>query len=247
MTATVQDATGSLTPPPEIDINYGDELRWRAGYLLGSVDWVCVKLLGFSPLDKITEPLVGDWGRFQATGIAWKNISHATTIVGSNYSGMASDSSTFWEGDAAEAYAQQLNEISENFEGYAEACDVMTETTQAIEDVTEATAALLFEILSWLGSWASRIAAEAAIPIAGWAAGVIDGAINTGEAIRKCDKAFRAIEKVINVIKKMWDVVSFFLSRYGDFKQMVRAVNAGKGIATMYQAPGRTSSAVGAA
>src|SRR5699024_8290595 len=157
-TVSIRSVDSALTPPPEFGSDYGTELRWKAGPLIGSVDWVCEQLLGLSPLTELTKPLVGDWGRFESASIAWAQVGGAVSIVGDNYRRMASARVQFWEGDAATAYSERLSAIADEFLDYEEGCSAMVETSQALKDLTTTAVELLYGILGWLGDWATRIA-----------------------------------------------------------------------------------------
>ncbi|MPV49051.1 hypothetical protein GCG21_03330 [Pseudactinotalea sp. HY160] len=247
MSITITDAEGFLMPPPVLGTDYGTELRWAAGPLIGGVDWVCEQLLGFSPLIELTKDLIGDWGLFESSAMAWTQVGLAVNTVGENYNRMASDRSSFWTGDAAEAYSSRLRSVAENFSSYEEGCAAMVETSNALRDLLTTSVELLYGILGWLGDWATRIAIEAAVPVFGWIAGAIDGAINTVVALDKFRKGIDAITKVVNFIERFSHVIEILTKVAAAIKTAATVATAAHNIRAATTARGATANAFGVA
>lgn len=247
MTVTITSVDSTLVPPPEFGSDYGTELRWKAGPLIGSVDWVCEQLLGVSPLTELTKPLIGDWGRFESASLAWGQVGSAVSIVGSNYRQMAHGRALFWEGEAATAYSERLASIADQFLDYEEGCAAMVDTSQALKDLTTTAVELLYGILGWLGDWATRIAIEAAVPVFGWIAGAIDGAINTVVALDKFRKGIDAITKIVNFIERFAHVIEVLIKVAQAIKMSAQVVTATSNIRAVSSATGATGNAFGVA
>lgn len=247
MTITLTNVDALLSPPPELGTDYGTELRWSAGPLIGSVDWVCEQLLGLSPLTELTKPIVGDWGRFESASMAWAQTGQAVAAVGENFRSMSAARAEFWLGDAADAYSARLDSIAENFSAYEEGCAAMVDTSSALKDLTTTAVELLYGILGWLGDWATRIAIEAAVPVFGWIAGAIDGAINTVVALDKCRKGLAAIEKIVNFIERFTAVIEILIKVANTIKAAATAAEAISNIRAVNSSADATANAFGSA
>lgn len=187
--------------------NIGNELRWSAGPLIGSVDWACEQLLGISPLVELTRPLVGDFGKLQQAIVAWRCSEAAVVAIGTNVAAAGQQSTTSWRGPAGDAFRARMEAIAKSCDQYGEGCSAMAQVSEAMLDLCKTGAQFLLSVLGWLGDWATRIVIQAAVPVFGWIAGAIDGAINTAVAIDKVRKGLDLIQKVIQFIERFRDVI----------------------------------------
>ena len=84
----VMDASSFLVAPhaPE---NPVQDLRWSAGALLGSIDWVAEQFIGFSILDRcVYHPLAGDWQGIYKASEAWNHAGDAAQAMARNHAGL---------------------------------------------------------------------------------------------------------------------------------------------------------------
>ena len=82
------DASSFLVAPQAPD-NPVSDLRWSAGALLGSIDWVAEKFIGFSILDRcVFHPFAGDWQGIYKASEAWNHAGDAAQAMTRNHAGL---------------------------------------------------------------------------------------------------------------------------------------------------------------
>lgn len=101
--AEAEDVRSYLVPPVPGE-NFVQDLRWSAGLILGGIDWVAEKILGFSILEEVVyKPFAGDWQQITAASLAWGHGADAMRALGANFSALASTTGA-WAGDAGQAF-----------------------------------------------------------------------------------------------------------------------------------------------
>ena len=154
--------TGSLS---EIE-----DLRWSAGIVLGSVDWVFEQIFGFSLLDEVVyKPFAGDWNRVQQASEAWTHVGGALGAVSQNTTGML-PAMAEWTGRGSEAFLRAATVI------VGADSSLASSAAGAVSVLISGLAILVKEISKAIGRTLETIAnflitkaAEAATPVAGWA------------------------------------------------------------------------------
>ncbi|MGC0252114.1 hypothetical protein [Pseudactinotalea sp. Z1748] len=195
---------GLISPAPTTD-DFGEGLRWKAGPLLGGLDWLLEQLTGTSAIRSLVEPIAGDWVGLSSGEQAWSHAQHASEAVGRNFAAAANPAG--WTGEAAEAYSERMQEIGDSFTQYGEGCAAMAEVTGALVELTKSTAEAIAGILGFLGDWLTRAAAQMAVPVVGWAVGAIDGVISSATAIRKINQGIRLIQTVVDTVERFRSVI----------------------------------------
>ncbi|MEV7971728.1 hypothetical protein [Cellulomonas sp. NPDC089187] len=204
----VYDPTSVLVPPAEPAENFADSLRWKAGPLLGGLDWLLEQLIGKSAIAELVEPIAGDWNGLERGAQAWGNAAGACAAIAGNYRAVATDVLGSWSGEAAEAFSARALEIADSFAQYGEGCGAMGEVTAALLELAKTTAETIAGVLGLIGDLLTRLLAEAAIPIAGWVAGAIDGAISGALLLGKFQTAYSALQRLLTAIDGIIDAVT---------------------------------------
>jgi uncharacterized protein YukE len=203
----VYDPQAGLVAPAGPAENFADSLRWKAGPLLGGLDWLLEELTGWSAIAELVEPIAGDWTGLEKGAQAWHHAADASSAVGANYAAAAQDVVAGWVGEAADAFSARAREIADTFTQYADGCSAMGEVTSALLDLCKATAESIAGILGFFGDYLTRALVEASIPIAGWVVGAIDGAISGSVLLVKFERGYRLIQKVLDAIENFREVI----------------------------------------
>ena len=202
------DASARITPPVSGEANFGDDLRWKAGPLLGGLDWLLEQLTGCSPIETMVKPLSGDWVALDNGRIAWLNCAALADDVSLNFTDLASQTSAEWAGNGSAAFQNRAISIGDTFTQYGDGCRAMGEAMEGLISLAKATAETIVTILGILGDALTRIAAQAAVPVIGWITGAVDGGITAIRMVGWIDKAIKAIQAVINFIGRFAMIIA---------------------------------------
>lgn len=239
------DPQALLVPPTGPAQNFADSLRWRAGALLGGLDWLVAELTGFSAIAWLVEPVAGDWVGLEKGAQAWRASADATLAVRDNLQAAVGQAAQGWAGPAAEAFGTRLTGVADSFGQYAEGCGAMAEVTSALLDLCKATAETLAGILGFIGDYLTRLMIEAAIPVAGWIAGAVDGAVSSALLIRKLQQGYRLIETVVTLVERFATVLQVIKRIAVIISTLARTLRAAVNIRTIDLAGDATATAFG--
>lgn len=246
MTVTeLHDPRSALVDPPGPAEDFADSLRWKAGALLGGLDWLVTEITGVSAIAALVEPLSGDWAALEKSAQAWRAAANATLAVSENVAAMSPQAQAEWLGAAAEAFGARAESVAECFGEYAEGCGAMAEVTAALIDLCKATAETIAGILGFIGDYLTRLLIEAAIPVIGWVAGALDGLVSSALLIKKLHAGYRALERVVTFIERFRSVL-LVIRRIGIvITTLTRAIRAGVNVRSVTIADGAASTAFG--
>lgn len=246
MTVTeLNDPQAFLVDPPGPAEDFADSLRWKAGVLLGGLDWLYEEITGTSIIAALVEPLSGDWAGLEKSAQAWQAAGNATLDVAENIAAMGPQARAVWDGAAAEAFAGRTESVAECFGQYAEGCGAMAEVTVALLDLCKATAETIAGILGFVGDYLTRLLIEASIPVVGWVAGAIDGVVSSALLIQKLHAGYRALERVVQFIERFASVLMVLRRIAIVITTLTRAVRAGVNVRSLTIADDAASTAFG--
>jgi hypothetical protein len=178
-----------------------ESMRWGAGPLLGGIDWVFEQIAGFSLLeDVIMKPFAGDWTGIEEVSLAWQYLGESSRAIADNAAGLA-EQGEFWDGEAGLAFRGGMVAIGAGMYGVGSACDSVSGTVGTLVLVSKAGAATIGFILNKISIKLLRIAAEAAIPIAGWIAAAIEGAILVTEIFSLVRLIYTIVDTIFDAIE----------------------------------------------
>lgn len=186
---------------PDVGGNEFQELRWSAGAVLGGIDWVAEQLIGFSILEEVVfKPFAGDAKDIKRASMAWANTSQAFTAIAENFAGLTSSTTAGWKGDAGEAFRVAMAAGSAAFVGVGHAATTVSDLVQKIALVSQAACIGIGMLLKKISEKLIRLAAEAAVPVAGWIAAAGEAVILVQDVIAGVRLAYSIIEGVVDVI-----------------------------------------------
>lgn len=197
----VQDASSFLVPP-EAPSSEMEDLRWSAGAILGSIDWVIEQLTGKSLLNElIFKHLIGDWKAVQKAGIAWKEISDAAVAVGQNDSEILPALSE-WTGNGSESAISFIKQLSENTTAFHDVATFFSSTMSLFASALKAAAAGIGAILKFISNMILKLLAKLAVPVAGWLAAGIDVALSVNKVIGQIKLAYTIVNILYDMLSK---------------------------------------------
>lgn len=178
-----EQAPQSFLVAPATPTSEMENLRWSAGVFIGGLDWVFEKLFGWSLLnDFIFKEIIGDWRFVGRAADAWGHIDDALVAVGQNDSGILPALSE-WLGKGSEACNAFITALSAATTAASYAAGAAKNIIAKFALAAKMAAIGLGWILKKISYKLARIAAEAAVPVVGWALAVAECAITISEVI----------------------------------------------------------------
>ena len=102
----------SYLPRPQGEDPEIESIRWSAGPIFGGVDWIWEELFGYSLIEEITKPFVGDWERMREASQAWTHAGDALTAISQNYMGLLPPLAV-WQGKGSEMFLAAAGVVSQ--------------------------------------------------------------------------------------------------------------------------------------
>jgi hypothetical protein len=99
----IGDPTRHLTSPGDYSDRVGDAYGSIGGEL-GDIDSLWRMVTGWSLIEKVLEPVAGDWGRLFELRDVWNNLGAALTDVTDNLNNGDYTLEPHWQGNAASAF-----------------------------------------------------------------------------------------------------------------------------------------------
>ncbi|KGM14590.1 WXG100 family type VII secretion target [Cellulomonas bogoriensis] len=251
VTETVDPRT-VLAAPSAPPVDMVRELQSSAGLLLGGLDWLLVELTGTSALENFVKPLAGDWSRLAAGAEAWSRTAVAVDGIATNLGAAGDQVTGTWTGPGAEAFSARARMLAEDFHEYGDGCRVMAEVTEALFELCQATAETIASILGFIGDALTRIAIQAAIPVAGWVTGTVDGAVSSGILIFRLQRAYQVLQTLLSAVERYRHVITTVVRIAAILERLARLLSttanigaAGGNIRTVTMADGAVAQSFG--
>lgn len=199
------DASSYLVPPQAPE-NPVQDLRWSAGILLGSIDWVAEKFIGFSILDRcVYHPLAGDWQGIYRGSQAWQHAADAVSAIGKNHVGLIASTPTGWQGQAGNSFRGAMGTIGGAALGLGMGYEYASGLVGTIAKVCKLACTGIGMGLKTIANTLLEMAAEAATPVLGWAVGAFEG--------------YKQVEKVISTVRLIYTILETVSSAISDFAE----------------------------
>ncbi|MGV8884566.1 MAG: hypothetical protein ACOH1T_03120 [Microbacteriaceae bacterium] len=192
----------SFLPRPQAQDPGIEDIRWSAGLIFGSVDWVMEKLTGISLLEEVTKPFSGDWVRIREASFAWKHTGDAMSAIGQNSMALLPPMAS-WTGKGSEAFLAAMGVLSQAHTVVAGPAGSISSALKMLVILSKEMAALILKILKRLEKKLMLIAAEAAVPVVGWAAALITAGFSTYELIQDARTAYKWINMIYDFVSGM--------------------------------------------
>jgi hypothetical protein len=206
----LMDASSFLVTPQAPD-NPVQDLRWSAGALLGSVDWVAEKFIGFSILDRcVFHPLAGDWQGIFKCSEAWNHAGDAAQAMARNHAGLVASTPPTWQGLSGDSFRATMGTIAGACLGLSAAYAYAGGLVKTLSTVTKLACVAIGKALQVIADKLIKMAAEAATPVVGWAIGAAT--------------AYSDIQKVIQMVRLIYTIFETIESAIQDFVEAKTAI-----------------------
>jgi len=222
-------------PEPSADIGkFIETQKDSCGLIISGINAVIEKITGWSLLETIYKPLCGDYNTIDSMRQAWPKVADSIRLVNDNYSGLKDDTPTVWTGQGAEAAMKRLQTMIDYHEHQAKGCDLLGDQLGNVLEVSKAAVEVVSLGLSLLDSLAEDAISDAAVPVIGWAKGLVTAPRDITKAvstIRKCVKAINSIRDLLLKLPKVTRTVSVVLKTTDEavnFANTVISIDGGK-------------------
>lgn len=197
------DPTSYLVTP-QIDENFMEDLRWNAGVILGSLDWIAERIFHVSILKEyVFKPLGGDWQAIGSSADAWRHSGRALMEMSSNFSGLPGQVDT-WRGNASLAFQAAMAALSAATVGLSYAFDFVGGLVDNVRTVAKLACSGIAAALQWISNKLLKIAAKAALPVVGWA-------MIAFEAVEDIQKVMFFLRMINTLITSILDAIADFI------------------------------------
>jgi hypothetical protein len=186
---------------PDAGGNFVQDLRWSAGLILGGLDWVAEFFIGFSVLEEaIFKPFGGDWEAMNRASVAWSHSGRAFMEMSSNISALPEQMSS-WQGEAADAFRAAMAALSGAVVGVSYAFDYVSGLVANVELVSKMACSAIAMIMGFIASNLMILAAEAAVPVIGWAAAAAHVVVIVGYVVSALKIIYTLIDAILAAIE----------------------------------------------
>ncbi len=193
-----------VTPqtPPE---NFVEDLRWNSGLILGSIDWVVERFIGYSVLEEcVYKPFGGDWHAIGRASGAWSHGGQSLMELGSNFSGLPGQAEG-WRGDAAEAFQAALALMSAAAVALSYAFDAVSGLVGIVESAAKIACSAIASAIGLIETIVLLILPQLTIPIAGWITA-------TATAMTQIKRVIMAVKVINMAINALMDAINEFIA-----------------------------------
>lgn len=209
----VSDASSFLVSPNAPD-NFVQDLRWSAGTLLGSIDWVAEQFVGFSILDRcVYHPLAGDWQGIYRASEAWKHAGAASMAIGANHAGLVATTPATWQGESGNSFRLAMTGATAASMGLSTAFELAGGYVKTISTVCKLACTGIGMALDFIATKLLKMAANASVPIIGWAKQAYDMYDDVNSIIKKVRLAYTIIETIESAINDFIEAKTSILAK----------------------------------
>jgi hypothetical protein len=189
---------------PQHNVSFIEDLRWSAGVLLGSIDWVAEQFLGVSVLEEyVFKPFGGDWEAMDRGSIAWSHCDKALTETASNFTGLPGQLDE-WTGRASAEFLGAMTVLGGATMGVSYAFGYASDLLDKVRLVAKLACAAIGSILKKISHKLMRIAIESSVPIAGWI-------VAAAEIALAIDDVIKWVRRILTLITMILDAITEFI------------------------------------
>lgn len=222
-----EDDVQSYLVTPTGSFSELENLRWSAGLILGSLDWVFEKLFGFSLLNEIVfKPFAGDWNRVQCASGAWQVASDAMGAVSQNTTGILPGLAE-WTGKGSEAFAAATAAMAYVDNAIAGVAGTISTVITGFALLVKQASKMIGKLLKKISYKLARIAAEAAVPAVGWAMAVFEMASTVQDIYDSFMKAYKWVSRIYSFISKIIAAKASIVDTYRQAADVIEALGRG--------------------
>ena len=222
----LSDASSYLVPgqAPE---NFVQDLRWSAGLLLGSIDWVAEQFCGFSILQRcVYGPLAGDWQGIYRCSEAWKHAGEAADAIAHNHAGLVAATPATWEGLSGNSFRLMMTTLSGATLGLSTVYGTAAGYVQTVSTVCKLACTAIGFALNQISTILLEMAAEAAVPVIGWAVGAATLYSKVNKVIGLVRLVYTALETVTSAIQDFVEAKTGLLDKLALLEDLLQGAVA---------------------
>lgn len=201
-TVTEKQDVRSYLPRPQGEDPEIESIRWKAGPIFGGVDWLFEELVGYSLLEEVTKPFSGDWERMREAQFAWTHAGDAMSAIGQNVMGLLPPLAS-WTGKGSEAFVAAAGVMSQAHTVVAGPAGTVATAIKVLILLCKEAVGKILKILDRLAQKLLRIAAEAAVPVAGWLVAAVEAGIAVYDLIQDARWAYKWINMIYDLVSGM--------------------------------------------
>jgi hypothetical protein len=182
--------------------------------LLGGIDWVAEKFIGFSILDRcVYHPLAGDWQGIYKASEAWNHGADALQAIGRNHAGLVAGTPATWQGLSGNSFRGAMTTITSATLGLAYCYQYAGGLVKTISTVCKGACTAIGFALKFIADKLIEMAAEAATPVIGWAVGAARAYSNISGVISKVRLIYSLFETVESAIQDFAEAKTSILGK----------------------------------
>ncbi len=222
----------SYLVPPACTENWVQDVRWNAGVLLGSIDWVAEQFIGFSILERcVFSPLGGDWRAISRASEAWHHSASAAIAIGRNCAALTASSVDGWQGAGGDAFRAIAASMSGALVALGAGYEKASGLVSTVATVSKLACAGIGMAIKQIANILIKIAAEAAVPVVGWAVGAAT--------------IWWDVEKVVGLVRLVYNLIETVMSAIEQFAESkVELLDSVRLIEDLVESLARTTGAV---
>jgi hypothetical protein len=216
------DSSSFLVAPQAPD-NPVSDLRWSAGALLGSIDWVAEKFIGFSILDRcVFHPFAGDWQGIFKCSEAWHHAGDAAQGMTRNHAGLVAATPETWQGLSGDSFRLAMTAIAGATYELSAAYSYAGDLVKTLSTVTKLACVGIGSLLKMIADKLLKMAAEAATPVIGWAVGAFTVYDDVQDIITWVRRVNTLIETIASAIQDFAEAKTSILTKYQIIEDLAR-------------------------
>jgi hypothetical protein len=193
----------SYLPYPQGDNPEIESVRWKAGAIFGGVDWMWEQVFGYSLLEEITKPFVGDWERITQAAVAWTHAGDASKAIGDNYRGMLPAVGGSWVGDGSEQFLVAAAVVADGHGLMQSPAGALSLALKGLAAAVKWVVGKILGLLEKLSYTLLRMAAAATVPVAGWVFGAIYGGLEIMDLVKDVRDAYKWINRIYTLVSSL--------------------------------------------
>jgi hypothetical protein len=217
----------SFLVSPQSPENVVQDLRWSAGAILGSIDWVAERVLGYSILDRcIFQPFAGDWeGIFKASQ-AWQHAGSAAYAIGRNHAGLVAATPATWQGLSGNSFRGTMTTTCGAALGLQAAFEGASGLVKTISTVCKLACTGIGMALNTIVNLLLKKAAELATPVVGWAVGAATAYSDIEKIVKNVRLVYTIIETIASAIEDFAEAKTSIMDRYTILEDVLQGLGS---------------------
>jgi hypothetical protein len=153
-------------------------------------------------LEEVTKPFSGDWERMREAQFAWTHAGDAMSGIGQNSMALLPPLAS-WTGKGSEAFSAAAALMSQVHTAATGPAGAVATSIKVLILLCKEAVGKILKILDRLAQKLLRMAAEAAVPIAGWLVAAAEAGIAVYDLIQDARWAYKWINMIYDLVSGM--------------------------------------------